>query len=125
MTVFIIIFGALTFLAGIVIIVNPEPEIVFGYLRKHSDKIELQILAVAVRLVLGAFLIYQSDVSKYPFAIEIIGWITIVAAVILAVIGRNNFIRLMAWALSLLKPWRRIGGVLAVCFGAFLIYAFV
>ena len=55
MTVFIIIFGTLTCLAGIVIFVNPE--IVFGFLRKHSDKIELQILAIAIRLVLGAFLI--------------------------------------------------------------------
>ena len=71
MTVFIIIFGTLTCLAGIVIFVNPE--IVFGFLRKHSDKIELQILAIVIRLLLGAVLIYQSGASKYPFAIEIIG----------------------------------------------------
>jgi hypothetical protein len=123
MTLFIIIFGTLTCLAGIVILVNPE--IVFGFLRKNSDKIGLQILAVAIRLVLGAFLIYQSGASKYPFVIEIIGWLSIVAAVFLAVIGRNNFKRLISWALSLAKPFGRVGGVVAVCFGAFLIYAFV
>ena len=123
MTLFIIIFGTLTCLAGIVILVNPE--IVFGFLRKNSDKIGLQILAVAIRLVLGAFLIYQSGASKYPFVIEIIGWLSIVAGVFLAVIGRNNFKRLISWALSLAKPFGRVGGVVAVCFGAFLIYAFV
>jgi hypothetical protein len=123
MTLFIIIFGTLTCLAGIVILVNPE--IVFGFLRKNSDKIGLQILAVAIRLVLGAFLIYQSGASKYPFVIEIIGLLSIVAAVFLAVIGRNNFKRLISWALSLAKPFGRVGGVVAVCFGAFLIYAFV
>ena len=123
MTVFIIIFGTLTCLAGIVIFVNPE--IVFGFLRKHSAKIELQILAIAIRLILGTFLIYQSGASKYPFVIEIIVWLSIVAAVFFAVIGRNNFSRLMAWALSLVKTLGRVGGVFASAFGAFLIHAFV
>jgi len=123
MTLLIIIFGALTLLAGIVIVINPE--VIFGILRKNLDKLVLHILAVVVRLVLGALLIYQSNISKFPFAIEIIGWLSIVAAIFLAVMGRRNFNRLMSWALSLSKPFGRVGGVFAVAFGAFLIYAFV
>ena len=123
MTLFIIIFGTLTCLAGIVILVNPE--IVFGFLRKHSDRIELQILAVAIRLVPGVFLIYQSGASKYPFVIEIIGWLSIVAAVFFAVTGRNNYSRLMTWALSQVKILGRVSGVITTAFGAFLIHAFV
>ena len=123
MTLFIIIFGTLTCLAGIVIFVNPG--VVFGFLRKNSDKIELHILAVAIRLLLGAFLIYQSGASKYPFVIEIIGWLSIVAAVFFVVIGRSNFSKLMAWALSQVKTLGRVGGVIASAFGAFLIHAFV
>ncbi len=98
MTVLIIIFGALTLLAGIVIIINPE--VIFGFLRNNLDKLVLHILAVAVRLVIGVLLIYQSNVSKFPFAIEVIGWLSIVAAIIIAVMGRRNFNRLMSWALS-------------------------
>ena len=123
MTILIIIFGALTLLAGIIIIINPEN--IFGLLNKHTEKLELQILAIVVRLVLGALLIYQSGASKYPFVIEIIGWLSIVAAAFLATIGRNNFKRLISWALSLAKPFGRIGGVFASAFGAFLIHAFV
>ena len=123
MTLLIIIFGALTLLAGIVIVINPE--VIFGFLRNNLDKLELHILAVVVRLVLGVLLIYQSSISKFPFVIEIIGWLSIVAAIFLAVMGRRNFNRLMSWALSLVKPFGRVGGVLAVAFGAFLIYAFV
>ncbi len=123
MTLFIIIFGTLTCLAGIVILVNPE--IVFGFLRKHSDRIELQILAVAIRLVPGVLLIYQSGASKYPFVIEIIGWLSIVAAVFFTVIGRNNYSRLMTWALSQVKILGRVSGVITTAFGAFLIHAFV
>jgi hypothetical protein len=123
MTVFIIIFGALTLLAGIVIVINPE--VIFGFLRNNLDKLALHILAIVVRLFLGVLLISQSNVSKFPFLIEIIGWLSIVAAIFLAVMGRRNFIRLMSWALSLLKPFGRVGGVLAAAFGTFLIYAFV
>jgi hypothetical protein len=123
MTILIIIFGALTLLAGIIIIINPEN--IFGLFNKHTEKLELQILAIVVRLILGALLIYQSGASKYPLVIEIIGWLSIVAAIFFTVMGRNNFNRLISWALSLAKPVGRVGGVLAVCFGAFLIYAFV
>jgi hypothetical protein len=123
MVIFIIIFGALTLLAGIIIIVNPVK--VFSLLNKHIEKLELHILAVVIRLILGGLLVYSSAVSRFPLIIEIIGWISIVAAVFFAVIGRNNFKRLMSWALSLQKPFGRFGGFLAICFGALLIYAFV
>ena len=123
MTLLIIIFGALILLSGIVIVINPE--VIFGFLRNNLDKLALHILAVVVRLVLGALLIYQSNISKFPFVIEVIGWLSLVAAIFLAVMGRRNFNRLMSWALSLSKPFGRVGGVLAVAFGAFLIYAFV
>ena len=123
MTEFIIIFAALTLLAGIVIAINPE--FIFGILRKNLDNFILHILAVVVRLVLGILLIYQSSISKFPFVIEVIGWLSIAAAIFLTVIGRRNFNRLMSWALTLAKPVGRVGGVLAMAFGAFLIYAFV
>ena len=74
---------------------------------------------------LSHVLIQQSNLSRFPIAIEVIGWISIVAAVSLAVMGRRNFNRLMSWALSVAKPFARIGGVIAAAFGAFLVYAFV
>ena len=123
MTLLIILFGALTLLTGIVIVINPE--VIFGVLRKHVEKLELQILAIVVRLVLGGLLIVQSHVSKFPLVIEILGWLTLVAAIGLAVMGRRNFKRLMSWALSLAKPYGHVGGGVAAAFGAFLIYAFV
>ena len=123
MIVLIIIFGALTLLAGIVIVINPE--VIFGFLRNNLDKLVLHILAVVIRLVIGALLIYQSNISKFPLVIEVIGWLSIVTAIFLAVMGRRKFNRLMSWALSLSKPFGRVGGALAVAFGAFLIYAFV
>lgn len=123
MTILIIVFGALVLFSGIVIVINPE--VIFGFLRKNLDKLELHILAVVVRLVLGVLLIYQSGISKFPVVIEFIGWLSIVAAIVLAVMGRSNFKRLMSWALSIAKPVSRIGGIFAIAFGAFLVFAFI
>ena len=123
MTILIIIFGILTLLAGIIIIINPET--IFGFLRNNSDRLGLHILAFATRLVLGILLIFHYEFSKFPFVIQIIGWLSIVAAIVFAVIGRRNFNRLMSWALSLVNPIGRVGGVMAIGFGGFLVYAFV
>lgn len=123
MTLLIILFGTLTLLAGTIIVINPE--IIFGYLRNNRDRLSLHITAVVVRLMIGGLLISQANVSKYPLAIEVLGWLSIVAALTFAVMGRSNFKRLMSWALSLLKPYGRVGGAFAATFGAFLIYAFV
>ncbi len=71
MTTIIIVFGALTLLAGIVILVNPE--IIFGFISKYIDKTALQVLAIVVRLALGVLLVYQSGASRYPLVIEVIG----------------------------------------------------
>ena len=123
MLILIVIFGALIFLAGFIIIINPE--IIYGYLRRQSENLELQIVAIVVRLVLGALLISLAGISRFPLAIEVIGWLSIIAAITLAVIGRNNFKRLMVWAMSFQHPYGRIGGLAAAGFGGFLIYAFV
>ncbi len=70
MTVLIIIFGALTLLAGIVIVINPE--VIFGFLRNNLNKPALHVLAVAVRLFLGILLIYQSNVSNFRLQLKLL-----------------------------------------------------
>ena len=123
MSLLILFFAGLILLAGIAIILNPV--YLLGPLNKHSDNLMLHILAVVIRLLLGVILIRQADVSSFPLTIEILGWLSLTAALSFVLIGRNNFKRLMAWAFSLLKPYGRIAGFVAVAFGAFLIYAFV
>ncbi len=123
MTVVIILFGTLTFLAGVIMLIHPKG--IFNFLSNYSEKRSLHILAVVVRLILGALLLYQSRNSRFPPAIEIIGWLSIAAAVTFALIGRRNFKRLMTWALSLSKPIYRLSGFVAMGFGAFLVYSFV
>ena len=123
MTDLIVAFGALIFLAGVAIAL--KPEVFFGYLRRHLDNPALQVLAVVVRLVIGALLVLESDLSRYPLVIMVLGWLSIVAAFSFAVMGRRNFLRLMSWTLNSLGPYGRVGGVFAAAFGGFLVHAFI
>jgi hypothetical protein len=123
MIAIIILFGLLTCVAGVIIIYNPE--IIFGVIRDNLDKVGLQVVAIILRLVLGILLIEYAPVSRFPLIIEILGWLSIAAALTFMLIGRANFLRLMNWALTLLKPYGRIGGIFAAGFGAFLFYAFI
>lgn len=123
MYLFIIVFGALTFLAGAIIATHPG--LIVGYLQKKLDKLVLQVLNVVVRVVFGLLLISQADLSKFPFVIEMIGWFCIAIALVLTVMGRERFIRAISWALSLVEENSRVGGVLVLMFGAFLMYAFI
>ena len=117
------LFGAATIAAGVIIVINPES--VFGLMRRKLNSLGLHILAVVVRIIIGVALIICAAESKYPTAIIILGWISIVAASVLGIMGRANFKRLMSWALSVVPSFGRIGGLLAILFGSFLLYAVV
>jgi len=123
MTYIIIGFGAAIAIAGIVIMVSPE--LIFGYMHRNAKSLYLHIIAVLVRTVLGVLLIVTAGVSRYPLVLEILGWLSLIAALILALIGRHNFTKLISWALKLTKPLGRVSGAFALLFGAFLIYAYV
>ncbi len=119
----IILFGIAIIVAGTIILINPDT--VFGLMRRNMDSFGLHVMAVVVRIILGAALIISAAASRYPTAISILGWISIAAATALGVMGRTNFRRLMAWALGLAPSFGRIGGFAAILFGGFLIHAVI
>ena len=60
----IVLFGLMTCLAGVIIVV--DPEIIFGFLRDNVERLSLHVTAVATRAVLGILLVLSSDASRFP-----------------------------------------------------------
>lgn len=123
MNLIIILFSTATIVAGILILI--KPEVVFGLIRKHSESLSVHVLAVVIRLIIGIALIIAATDSKYPTTILIIGWLSIVAASLIGIMGRTNFKRLISWVLGVVPSFGRIGGAIAIIFGGFLLYAVV
>ena len=80
-------------------------------------------IAVIVRLIFGAALIALAAQTKFPLAIKIIGYIAIIAAILIPVMGRERIGDLLNWferADALLaRLWLSAG----LAFAGFLLYA--
>lgn len=115
--------GILIALLGAVMVISPPA--IFGLFRAHADAPWIHVLAVVVRLVLGAALLVHAHESRYPLAFQVLGWLSVIAALALTLVGRARFKALMRWTLTLAdSPWLpRFAGSLAVLLGVFLLYA--
>ena len=79
--------------------------------------------AVMVRLVMGAALIIAAPESRFPVVFEVLGWIAIVAAVALVLMGRERVRRFMAWcAAKFSAAMIRLWLVFGIAFGGLLVY---
>jgi len=78
--------------------------------------------AVIVRVILGAALIVAAAASRFPTTFEVLGWLTLAAAVGLLLVGRRGMSRVIAWfercSPALMRAWLLLG----LAFGGVLLY---
>lgn len=117
----VLLFSALTFWAGIAILIRPEP--IYRFLGRYSGSLGAYAAAIALRLLLGAAILSCSAQSKFPRTLTVIGWMSIVAAIIFVVIGRQRFKAIIDWAVHIAPRYHHLGGLVAMLFGGFLFYA--
>jgi len=80
-------------------------------------------IAVISRLVLGAALIIAAPASPFPIVFQVLGWIAVVAAMVLALIGRARLRKFVGWwSERYSAPVFRLMLLLAIAFGGFIIY---
>lgn len=119
----ILLFAIFLVVCGAIILI--KPAVVFGVLEKHARSIELHVVAVVVRVLLGIVLLLAAPASRFPLVLQIIGWVSLIAGIVLAVIGRQRFIKLMDWGMTVLPKNAYALGIVAILFGGFLGYAVV
>ncbi len=115
------LFALVIVLLGLALLVRPHAAI--NLVSENLDSWSLYLFAIAIRLVLGAALLSVAARSKFPLTLEIIGWLSILAAVALIAMGRGRMQRLVKWGLGFAASYARLGGLLSIVLGGFLIYA--
>ena len=82
-------------------------------------------VAVIVRLALGLALIIAAPGSRFPLIFQVLGWLAIIAAVVLVAVGSRRIRILIAWfeglSILVIRLWLLFGLV----FGGFLFYGIV
>ena len=119
MKIIIAAFGSLICLAGLVIVIAPDK---FRAVMNNWTGQPRFLFAVIVRVVFGAILLAEAANLKFPLAMKIIGGISIVAAVVLLLIGEKRMDRMIDWFMKMSDNMFRAWSVVALVFGAFLIY---
>ena len=99
------------------------PEKLMTFVTSAMDKSWGIYVAVIVRLVMGSALIIVAPASHFPVVFQVLGVIAIVAAIALALMGRERMRRFMAWfserfSAPIIRLWLLFG----VAFGGFLVY---
>lgn len=99
------------------------PEKLMTLVTSTMDQHWGMYVAVAVRLALGAALVSVAPASMFPSLFEILGWITIAAAVALIVAGRARVRQFILWwaerfSAATIRLWLLFG----IAFGGLLVY---
>ena len=110
----IIAFGVFITAAGMAMLIRPA--LVIGMIHAHGERVWFYALAIGIRAVLGLVLIQQAAYSKFPLVISVLGWISLLAALSLAMLGRRRFTRLIYGIISRVGSLAPVGGLLAVLF---------
>jgi amino acid permease len=115
----IVLFGVLICLAGLTILILPEK---FKNIMNRWTGQPRFLFAVIIRVLFGALLLSEAANLKFPLAMKIIGAISILAAVVLLLIGQERMDRFIDWWMRMSDRLLRFWSIFAFVFGAFLIY---
>lgn len=79
-------------------------------------------VAVMLRLAIGVLLLLAAPHGRFPMAFAILGWIVILAALLVPVIGRVRIGRLLDWWSRRSNLSIRLWSLAGLAFGCFLVY---
>lgn len=123
MGIVIILFGLFIVAASFYLVLRPNEF--SDLMLRHAGDRWLHVLAAAARIGLGIVLILHAPATRFPLTLTVLGWIALVAGIILVLMPPSVFHKLIRWVFDRLGSYARAAGVLAFLFGAFLIYAVV
>ncbi len=117
----ILLFGIAIFTICAIGLYTPKQLIKYAQ-RIWSYKWSITV-AVLIRLLFGLMLISVADHTEFPQTMQILGYLTIAAAAILPLLGRQRIAELLDWISKIPAMGIRLWLALGMLFGAFLIYA--
>jgi multisubunit Na+/H+ antiporter MnhG subunit len=119
MTIFVALLGALVVIAGAVGVVSPAR---FRGMFTAMPARTRFVLAVVIRLAMGALLWFLADELRHPLVMRVLAVIAVVAAVVILVMGQARLDRFVDWWLERSDSVMRVSCLIACAFGAYLVY---
>lgn len=99
-----------------------HPETLLRLVRSILDKSWGMAFAVVARIILGLSLLIAAPASKFIVLFTFFGWLTLIAAVALPIIGRERLVPIFDWFQGLSNLVIRLWLMFGVLFGVFMLY---
>ena len=112
--------GVLAATVGLMGLANPKSIVVLVERWRGPTRFRL---AVGVRLILGVILLAVAPSCRLPGLVQIIGVISIVAAMVILIAGQERLDSFIWWWLKRPPKIIRVSALFAFAFGILLIYA--
>ena len=80
------------------------------------------VFAIIVRVILGVAALLAADASRLPLFLQIIGGLSLLAALGLLLLGRPRFVRLIGWVAAFNPAMLRVWLVFGMLFGVMLVW---
>lgn len=119
MTNIVALLGVLIVLLGLTGLVQPDR---FRKLFTSMDSRTRFVLAIVIRLAIGALLWILADELRHPQVMRVLAVIALVAAVALLIMGRDRLDRLIGWWLAQSDSVLRVSALFAAAFGGYLVF---
>lgn len=81
------------------------------------------LAAAALRLIFGVALWVGAPASRVPLAFQVLGTVSILAGIVLPLMGSSRFESLLNWWLGQSAVFVRLWSLIALIFGGFLFWA--
>ena len=119
MTGIVAILGLVIALFGLTGLAGPER---FRAMFTAMDSQTRFVLAILIRLAMGALLWWLADELRHPQVMRVLAIIAVVAAVGILAMGRKRLDQLVDWWLSQSDSVLRISALFATAFGGYLVF---
>jgi hypothetical protein len=120
MALIVLLFGLLAAAIGVAGLVQPRCIVAIAQLWQGSTRFWIAIL---VRLVLGIVFLVVAPACRLPLLVQVIGAISIVAAVVILVLGQRRLDEFIEWWLTRPPAVIRCSAAFALAFGLLMIWA--
>ena len=98
-----------------------SPPMLLRTVGRVVDRRRGLVFAVVVRVVLGVALLLAAAVSRWPVLFQVLGWLSLAAAVAIPFIGRERLSSLVDWIQGFHPVVVRVWLVVGLLFGAVLV----
>lgn len=116
------LFGVLAVIAGLLVVVSPDT--IFNFINDNRESTSLYAFAIVIRLAIGILFILAAKRSKFPLVFRILGFLFIITAVTFVIMGQSMFQEILTSLVPKFKPYSMVAGLVSICLGGLLVYAF-